>query len=124
MTGIPRDLVHTEIYAQTSGWALVVLREPNREPTVRVVGYIARHDRLADDVGEPYIGSPLTHVDVERRLVRNLRGKVIALVGEPLPLGRLLEDLYGMMRRAETEWNIEDGATWERLEPGSPAVLQ
>jgi hypothetical protein len=113
-----------EIYAEITKWALVLLREPNRKPTMHVVGYIVRHGRLVDDVGEPYIGSPLAHIDLEQRIVRNRRGKIIALVGEPLPSGYLPDDLYGMMSRAEAEWNVEDGATWERVEAAPPEVPQ
>lgn len=110
----------TEIYAEITGWAFVLLRERNRE-TMHLVGYIVR---LVDDTGEPYIGSSLTRMDLEQRIVRNRRDKAIALIGEPLPPGRLLGDLYRMMRGAEWEWNLEDGATWERGEVSSLAVLR
>jgi len=82
-----------EIFAEIREWGFVLLREPNREPTVHVVGYIVRHGRLVDDTGEPYIGSSLRGIDLEQRIVRNRRGKVITLVGEPLPPGRLPYDL-------------------------------
>lgn len=35
----------TEIYARITNWALLVLRDGDRE-TVHVIGYIARHNRL------------------------------------------------------------------------------
>jgi hypothetical protein len=112
----------TEIYAEITGWAFVLLREPNRKPTMHVLGYVVRHGRLVDDAGEPYIGSPLTDIDLEQRVVRNRRGKIIALIGEPLPPGRLPDDLYVMMSRAEAEWIVADGATWERVKPASAAM--
>lgn len=111
-----------ETYADITKWAFVLLREPNREPTPHLVGYIVRHERLVDDPRESYIGSSLTDIDFELRQVRNRRGKVIALVGEPLPPGRLPDDLYGMMRWAEAEWNVEGGASWERVKAAAAAV--
>jgi hypothetical protein len=113
----PAVSVEPEVYACIVRWEIVRLKEPNKAPTMHIIGYIDRHGRLIDDAGQPYIGSSLREIDLERRVVVNRRGRVIALVGDPLPPGDLPDDLKAMLRRAEREWELDSSVEWERLEP-------
>ena len=112
-----------EPYARIADWALVRLHEPGRPATTHVVGHIVRHGRLIDDAGAPYIGSALKEIDVARRMARNGRGKLIVLVGDPLPPGPLPDDLAAMIRQAEDEWQVANGTTLERAELATLAEL-
>lgn len=113
-----------ESCARICRWAVVRLHEPDRAPTTHLVGYIVSHDRLMADTGEPYIGSSLIELDPERRVARNRRGKLIELVGDPLPPGTLPDDIRGMMRRAEREWRVAEGAVWNRVETSAASSLE
>jgi hypothetical protein len=106
----------SEIYARIARWALLRLREPRRTPTLHIVGYVVEHARLSGETGQPYIGSSLQELDIERRVAINRRGRRVALVGDPLPRGELPADIQAVIRRAEREWPVDVAAEWERLE--------
>jgi hypothetical protein len=112
-----------QVYARIAGWAFVQLREPGRPFTMHLVGYLIAHDRLVGPVGEAYIGSALREINLGRGTCHNGRGKLIALVGDPLPPGPLPEDLREMLRQAEELWQVQAGTTWERAELTALAAL-
>jgi len=121
MTGEPQDggtagRALRNVHARIACWAFVRVLEQGRAPTLHIVGYIAEHQRLSDNVGEPYIGSSLRGIDLERRTAINRRGRLVELVGEPFPTGHLPHDFHMMMRRAAAEWRVPDDAVWERVE--------
>ncbi|MBP0447770.1 hypothetical protein J8J14_23770 [Roseomonas sp. SSH11] len=69
-------------------WAIVELREPGQEPTQHVMGWIDEHSQFTTAMdglykNDPYIGSPLASVDLEKRQAVNRRGRVIELSGPP-----------------------------------------
>jgi hypothetical protein len=113
----PAASVEPEVYARIARWGIVLLREPHKAATMHVIGYVHHHGRLIDQIGQPYIGSSLREIDLERRVVVNRRGRLIALVGGPLPPGDLPDDLKAMLHRAEREWELDSPVEWERLEP-------
>lgn len=104
------------VHARIASWAFVRLQEHGRAATMHIVGYIAEHQRLGDDAGEPYVGSDLSSIDLKERKAVNRRGRLIELVGDPLPPGDLPHDIRMTMRRASTQWRLPDDAAWERVE--------
>jgi hypothetical protein len=114
---LPPATVEPEVYGCIDRWEIVRLKEPGKVPTMHIIGYIAHHGRLIHDTGQPYIGSSLREIDLKRRVVTNRRGRVITLVGDPLPPGDLPDDLKAVLRRAEREWKLDSSIEWERLEP-------
>lgn len=80
MSGRPHDggsagRAPRNVHARIARWAFVRVLEQGRAPTLHMVGYIAEHQRLGDDAGEPYVGSSLTSVDLDRRMAVNRRGR-------------------------------------------------
>jgi hypothetical protein len=107
---------NTGIYAQIGRWAVLRLREPNRRPTLHVAGYVVKHSRFMTHIGSAYVGPRLGALDLERRIAANHKGGTIALLGEPLPGGRLPNEILRVLRRTCRLWELPREAAWERLE--------
>lgn len=105
------------IYAQIERWAILRLREPDQKPTLHITGHIVMHTRFVADVGAPYVGTRLSMLDLDSRIGVNHRGRTIALLGDPLPRGRLPDDILRALRRTCERWELPRDASWERLEP-------
>lgn len=100
-------------YAVIRDWVILECKVDGLT-TTHAAGWIVRHRRL--DVGEPYIGSPLTELDVTSRCARNQAGKLIELCGDPLPMDeRLPSSIELMLDRAERAWGQAEETTWKRL---------
>jgi hypothetical protein len=108
--GLGEELHHAEI----RDWAIVTVATDDRT-TTHVIGYVVTHKRLVDRADEPYISRPLVAADLARRVALNQRGKLIALVGDPLLAGELPKDIDAVLRRAEREWALRGDVTWWRL---------
>jgi hypothetical protein len=108
----PAASIEPEAYARITRWGI-----SSEASSMHIIGYIEEHGRLIDDAGEPYIGSPLREIDLERRVAVNRSGRMIALVGDPLPPGDLPDDLKQVLGRAERAWRLFGQVKWERLEP-------
>jgi hypothetical protein len=106
-------------YAVIADWAVFELStdDPNRAPTRHILGYTVSHARFGCRL-EPYIGSSLTELDLDRREARNAKGKLIVLTDEALPKGTELPyDLMGMFTRAEWAWGVSDeNPQWMRVD--------
>jgi hypothetical protein len=111
----PAASAQTDVHARIERWAIVRLREPGKAATLHIVGYIIEHARLGDDIGQPYLGSSLREIDLERRVGVNRRGRTIALVGDPVAAGDLPLDLQAVLRRAEDDWRLDGNSQWERV---------
>lgn len=104
-----------DVHARITDWAIVELTEPCRPSTKHVVGYVGTHARIVAHHGEPYVGSQLKKLDVAKRMARNQRGKLILLVGEPLPPGPLPRDIRAVLQRVERQWALHSDAEWKRI---------
>jgi hypothetical protein len=106
-------------YARIRLWMVVECATPATPPTRHLQGWIVGHDRLSPGgllEGEPYIGSRLQELDVEGRVARNHRGRLVELVGDPWPEGEEIpEELRRMQERAEVAWRLPPGTTWRRI---------
>ncbi|MGK7871347.1 hypothetical protein [Falsiroseomonas sp. E2-1-a20] len=105
-------------HARIRLWIVVERAAPDVPPTRHVQGWIVGHDRLSPGGlldGEPYIGSHLEDLDLEGRMARNHRGRLIQLVGDPWPGDKVPEELRRMQERAEAEWRLPPGTTWRRI---------
>jgi hypothetical protein len=117
-TGAATGGVPARPHATIALWAVVECHAPDAVVTRHVVGTIATHARLSADGenhGEAYIGSPLASLDLDARRGVNHRGKLIVLVGEPLPSGAWPAAYEAMLRRAERAWGLPPGTTWARI---------
>lgn len=99
-------------YASIRDWAVVNCCEPGKEPHSHLVGWIVHHSHL--DRGDPYIGTALSALDIEHRKARNASGKLISLIGDPLPGDQWHSQIDAMLKRAQREWRLPADTTWER----------
>jgi hypothetical protein len=104
-----------EVYARVSDWAIVELRVADSPSTKHLVGCLVTHHRLVDQEGAPYIGSPLLEANIAERTGRTRRGRIVALIGDPLPPRHLPRDIRAMLRRAQKEWALPGEAIWRRV---------
>lgn len=107
-------------YASIARWAVLECQEPGKASARHLVDYIVGHDRLnsmGENLGEPYIGSALSALDVVAREARNAPGKLISLSGDAMP-GADIRDLpraiKTMLDRAGLAWQLED-PVWKRV---------
>ncbi|MBP0447724.1 hypothetical protein J8J14_23515 [Roseomonas sp. SSH11] len=102
-------------------WAIVECCEPGKEPTQHVMGWINEHSTFTtamDDLykNDPYLGSPLASIDLEKRQAVNRRGRVIELLGPPAEGGtEIPATLQAMQQRAHHAWRLPEGTTWRRI---------
>lgn len=103
-------------YAEIVDWAIMELRH-GEETTRHIVGRTAKHGRFGGGE-DPYIGSKLTALDLEKREARNARGLLIRLDGEPLAKDEPMpEGIAYMMTSAEYAWGLNrDRVTWTRVD--------
>lgn len=100
-------------YAVIRDWVILECRADGLT-TTHVGGWTVRHHRLGE--GKPYIGSPVRELDMASRSARNHAGRLVELLGDPLPMDDgLPASVMSMIDRAQRAWGLPDGTTWKRL---------